>query len=96
MANKDPAGLHDNIPELVESCDSFFYQYLLPEIVSHRILKTKASSHPKVAPLSNVGEDNELMGLWCRWLACLIFTAAIGIRIPVEAVKDFIMFTTTL
>ena len=64
------AGLHiDNIPfdqqfcdELVESCDSFFYQYL-PEIVSHRILKTKASNHPKVAPLSNVGEDNELMEL---------------------------------
>ena len=43
--------------ELVESCDSFFYQYLLPEIVSHRILKTKASNHPKV------GEDNELAEL---------------------------------
>ena len=45
------AGLHniDSIPfdqqfcdEIVESCDSFFYQYLLPEIVSHQILKTKS------------------------------------------------------
>ena len=32
-------------------------------------------------------DDINLIGPMVEWLACLIFTAAIGVRIPVVAVK---------
>ena len=37
------------------------------------------------------------MGLWCSgYLACLIFTAAIGVRIPVVAVKFHDVYDYTI
>ena len=36
-----------------------------------------------------------MVGLWCSGLACLIFTAAIGVRIPVVAVKFHNVYDNT-